>query len=115
MKMRIFHLIKRNQISKMFNCIIFYSSSKTYLQLLSFPKKFEFLVKSKMAAILDDVTDPQQLHNPYLPYLVDHMTSYPLRVKKFPIIVTPQKPKICTQSLFIRRFRCERRLDTRVN
>ena len=52
----------------MFNCIIIYSSSKKYLQFLSFLGKFEFLVKSKiaaiLAAILDDVTDPQQRHNP---------------------------------------------------
>ena len=52
----------------MFNCIIFYSSSKKYLQFSSFPDKFEFLVKSKMAAmwtaILDDITNPQQRHNP---------------------------------------------------
>ena len=46
----------------MFNCIIFYSCSKKYLQFPSFSDKFEFLVISKMAAIiaaiLDDATDP---------------------------------------------------------
>ena len=36
----------------MFNCIICYSSSKKYLKFPSFLDKFEFLVKSKMAAIL---------------------------------------------------------------
>ena len=52
----------------MFNCIIFYNSSKKYLQFLGFSHKFEFLVKSKIeatwTAILDYVTDPQQPHNP---------------------------------------------------
>ena len=56
----------------MFNFIIFYNSSKTYLQFPNVPNTLEFLVKSKMAAmwaaILDDVTDPQQRHNPgYFP------------------------------------------------
>ena len=38
------------------------------------PDKLELLVKSKMAAILDDVTGPQQYHNlQLLPYLLDHM------------------------------------------
>ena len=52
----------------MFNCIFFYSSSITYLQVPSFSDKFEFWVKSKMAAILvtilDDVKNPQQHQNP---------------------------------------------------
>ena len=51
----------------MFNCIVFYRFSKKHLQFPSFPDKFEVLVKSKMAsilaAILDDVTDPQQSYN----------------------------------------------------
>ena len=38
------------------------------MQLPRFPEKFELLVKSNMAAILatilDDVTVPQQCHNP---------------------------------------------------
>ena len=46
--------------------MIFYNSSKLYLQFLHFPDKFELLVKSKMAAILatilDDVTDPQHIY-----------------------------------------------------
>ena len=42
----------------MFNCIIFYSSSKKYLQFPSFSDTFECL------AILDDPTDLQQRHNP---------------------------------------------------
>ena len=52
----------------MLNCIIFYSSSKNYLQFFEFFDKFELLLKSKMVAILaatlNDVTDPQQRHNP---------------------------------------------------
>ena len=52
----------------MFNCIIFYNSSKIYVQFLRFPEKFELLLKSRMvailAAILDDFTGPQQCHNP---------------------------------------------------
>ena len=50
----------------MFYFMIFYNSSKLYLQFLHFPDKFELLVKSKMAAILatilDDVTDPQHIY-----------------------------------------------------
>ena len=70
----------------MFNCIIFYSSSKKYLQFPSFSDTFECL------AILDDPTDLQQRHNPkHLPYLVHHMTGYLLKVKYFSNIVTPQK------------------------
>ena len=43
-----------------------------------------------MAATLDDVTDPQQRHNPsYLSHLVDYLTGYLLKVKYFPDIVTP--------------------------
>ena len=42
----------------MLNCIIFYNSSKKYLQFPSFPDKLQFLVKSTWAAILDEVTDP---------------------------------------------------------
>ena len=46
----------------MFNSITLYNFRKKYLQFSHFPGKFEFLVKSKMAAILaailDDVTDP---------------------------------------------------------
>ena len=42
----------------MFNSITFYNSRKKYLQFSHFPGKFELFVKSKMAAILDDVTDP---------------------------------------------------------
>ena len=52
----------------MFTCFIFYNCAKKYLQFLHFPDKFEFLVQSKMAAILAailyDVTDSQQRHNP---------------------------------------------------
>ena len=82
----------------MFNYILLYNSSKTYLQFIHFPDKFEFLFKSKIAAILvailDDVTDPQQRYNPlYLPYLVDRITDYLLEVNFFPNIVTPQKPR----------------------
>ena len=43
----------------MFNRIIFYNSTNKYLQFPRFPDKFEFL-----AAILDDITGPQQRHNP---------------------------------------------------
>ena len=52
--------------------MLFCNSSKQYLQFPHFPDKFEFLVKSKMAAtlaaILDDVTDPSSAptHNIYL-------------------------------------------------
>ena len=47
-----------------------------------------------LAAILNDVTDPQQRHNSYyLLSLVDHMTGYLLEVKNFLNIVTPQKPR----------------------
>ena len=47
-----------------------------------------------LAAILDDVTDPQQRYNPkYLPYLVEYITGYPLKVKSFQKIVMQQKPK----------------------
>ena len=43
---------------------------------------------------MDDVTDRQQLHNPYyLPYLVDHLTAYLLKLKYLRNIVTPQKPR----------------------
>ena len=58
--------MKRNQ--KLLHCIIFCNSSKKYVQFPSFPDIFEFLVKSKMsaimAAILDDVKHPQQRDNP---------------------------------------------------
>ena len=47
-----------------------------------------------MAAILYDVTDRQQRNNSkYLPHLVDHVTGFLLKVKYFPNIVTPQKPR----------------------
>ena len=48
----------------MFNSIKLYNARKKHLQFSHFPGKFEFLVKSKMAAILADVTDPQQRYNP---------------------------------------------------
>ena len=48
------HAYKRITISKskMFNSITLYNSSKKYLQFSHFRGKFEFLVKSKMAANL---------------------------------------------------------------
>ena len=58
----------------MFNSITLYNSSKTYLQFSHFPGKFEFLVKSKMAAILkailDDVTDPRDGLGSVNPFLL---------------------------------------------
>ena len=46
-----------------------------------------------LAAILDDVKDPQQRHNPlFLPYLVDHITEYLFKVKCFPNIVHRKNP-----------------------
>ena len=61
----------------MFNCIIFYNSSKNYGQFQHLPDKVEILVKSKMAAILaatlNEVTDPKQRHSPYLVY---YMADY---------------------------------------
>ena len=40
------------------------------------------------------VVDPQQRNNSkYLPHLVDHMKGFLLKVKYFPNIVTPQKPR----------------------
>ena len=46
------------------------------------------------AAMLDDVTDTQQRYNSqYLPYLVEYMTGYPLKVKSFQNIVMQQKHK----------------------
>ena len=82
----------------MFNSITLYNSRKKYLQFSHFPGKFEFLVKSKMTAILpailDDVTDTQQRYKlEYLPYLVEYITGYPLKVKYFQNIVMQQKPK----------------------
>ena len=54
--------------SKMFNKVIFYMSSVKKLQFLTFFDNFKFSVKSKMApnmaAILNDVTGPQQRGNP---------------------------------------------------
>ena len=41
----------------MFNCSVFYSSRGKYLQFPSFSNKFEFLLKSKMAAILPAILD----------------------------------------------------------
>ena len=91
----------------MFNCIIFYTSEKC-LQFSSFPNKFEFLVKSKMGAILvailvailNGIMDPPPpppgraiTQNIYLNF-VDHMTGYLLEVKYLPNIVTPQKPSL---------------------
>ena len=47
-----------------------------------------------LAAILDDVAGPQQRHNlRYLPYFVNHITSYLPKVKSFRYIATQQKPK----------------------
>ena len=57
----------------MFNCFFFYSSSIKYLQVPSFSDKFEFWVKSKMAAILvtilDDVTTLSSTKTPNI-YLI---------------------------------------------
>ena len=78
----------------MFNSITLYNFRKKYLQFSHFPGKFEFLVKSKKVAILDDVTDPQQRYNPkYLPYFVEYITGNPLKVKSFQNIEMQQKPK----------------------
>ena len=56
----------------MFNCIIFCSSRRKYLQFPIFSDKLKFLLKSKMAAILaailGDVTDPIFLW--CIPYLI---------------------------------------------
>ena len=41
----------------MIKCIIFYNSSKKYLQFPSFADKLEFLVKYKMAATLTAILD----------------------------------------------------------
>ena len=47
-----------------------------------------------LVAILDDATHPQQCHNQqYLPYLVDLMTGYLLKVKYSPNFATRQKPR----------------------
>ena len=82
----------------MFHCIIFYNSSKIYLQFPYFPDKFKLLVESKMAAILTVILNgsraPSSAKNPYcLPYLVEHMTGYLLGVKYFPNILTSQNPR----------------------
>ena len=57
--MRVFHhfSMKKKHI-KMFNSITLYNSRKKYFQFSHFPGKFPFLVKAKIAAILDHVTDP---------------------------------------------------------
>ena len=70
----------------MFNCITLCNSRKKIFAIFAFPGKFEFLVKSKM--------DPQQRYNSkYLPYLVEYITGYPLKVKSFQNIVMQEKPK----------------------
>ena len=55
------------------------------MQCPSFPEKFKVLVKSNMAAILDDINTYllTYLHQ-YLPHLVDLITGYILKVKKIP-------------------------------
>ena len=62
--------IKRHQSSKMLYRIL--KLWQKLLAISAFSDKFEFLVKSKMAAILatilDDVAHPQLHHNPFLLY-----------------------------------------------
>lgn len=59
---------KLQKSSKTCDYIMFYISREKYLQFPHFSHKVEFLGKSKMAAtiaaILDNVTDPQQRYNP---------------------------------------------------
>ena len=64
------------------------------LSVSHFSDKYELLMKFKMAAILDDVTGPQQCHNlQYLRYLADHITGHLLEVKYSPNIVTAKTQK----------------------
>jgi len=44
---------------------------------------------ANMAAILNDVTGPQQRGNPYyLPHFVEHITGFLLKVKSFQNVIT---------------------------
>ena len=52
---------------------------------------FEFLVKSKMATIVGDVTGLQQRHHPLnIPHLVKKIKGFPLKAKAFQNTATYQ-------------------------